>query len=108
MAPSGAVAGAPATVRLRPYPSEPDVLARLEVPFVVIEVAHHPFEVLKADNSPVIYGDATQRIVVVSTMGLVQHFFPSFHKFKSTESVTSLMETPGHHEMLAGRGEDRR
>ncbi|MDD3312700.1 cation:proton antiporter [Pseudodesulfovibrio sp.] len=41
-----------------------NVLTSVGVPFVVIEVAHQPFERLKADNIPVIYGDATQRPVV--------------------------------------------
>ncbi len=41
-----------------------NVLTSVGVPFVVIEVAHRPFEALKADNVPVIYGDATQRIVM--------------------------------------------
>jgi glycerol-3-phosphate acyltransferase PlsY len=33
-------------------------------------------------------------IVVVATVGAVQHFFPSFHKFKSTEAVTSVGRAP--------------
>jgi len=41
-----------------------NVLTSVGVPFVVIEVAHQPFEKLKADNIPTIYGDATQRMVV--------------------------------------------
>jgi CPA2 family monovalent cation:H+ antiporter-2 len=41
-----------------------NVLTSANVPFVVIEVRHRAFEDLKADNVPVIYGDATQRIVL--------------------------------------------
>ena len=41
-----------------------NVLTSVGVPFVVVEVGHRPFEALKADNVPVIYGDATQRIVM--------------------------------------------
>ena len=52
-------------------------------------------------------------IVVVATMGLVQHFFPSFHKFRSTESVTSLFipESEVHEsagDMLIAAGKDGR
>lgn len=45
-------------------------------------------------------------VVVVATMGLVQHFFPSFHKFKSTESMTSLsVEAPPAPTLLVVDGE---
>jgi ABC-type uncharacterized transport system permease subunit len=48
-------------------------------------------------------------VVVVATMGLVQHFFPSFHKFKSTQSVTSLSETSvSAGDMLVSAGKDGR
>ena len=41
-----------------------NVLTSVGVPFVVVEAGHRPFEALKTDNVPVIYGDATQRIVL--------------------------------------------
>ncbi|WP_419785859.1 cation:proton antiporter [Pseudodesulfovibrio sp.] len=41
-----------------------NVLTSAGIPFVVVEVAHQPYEKLKTDNIPVIYGDATQRPVV--------------------------------------------
>jgi HemX protein len=51
-------------------------------------------------------------VVVVATMGMVQHFFPSFHKFKSTQSVTSLsQEIPGVQKvplLVASHEEDAR
>ncbi len=40
------------------------ILTRVNVPFVMVEVAHRPFEILKAEHIPVIYGDATQRVVL--------------------------------------------
>lgn len=40
------------------------VLATSNEPYVVVEVAHRPFEALKAQGEPVIYGDATQRSVL--------------------------------------------
>jgi len=48
-------------------------------------------------------------VVVVATMGLVQHFFPSFHKFRTTEAAATLgAETPSAADMLVLDGEDRR
>jgi ABC-type uncharacterized transport system permease subunit len=47
-------------------------------------------------------------IVVVATFGAVQHFFPSFHNFKSTEAVTSVGEAPSAAGVpLVAQGEDR-
>ena len=41
-----------------------NVLTSVGMPFVVVEVAHQPFEKLRADNIPAIYGDATQHTVI--------------------------------------------
>ena len=43
---------------------------------------------------------------MVATVGVVQHFFPSFPKFKSTEAVTSVGQAPAEAgEFLVVHGE---
>lgn len=41
-----------------------DVLQRVEIPFVILELDHRSFEKIKALKFPVIYGDASQDIIL--------------------------------------------